>query len=47
MNSRSKIDALVVHDDEVLIGNAKAIATFAAQQKLHTRGKVGISFGLR
>jgi putative tryptophan/tyrosine transport system substrate-binding protein len=34
----SKIDALVVHDDQVLIGNAKAIATFAAQQKLPSCG---------
>jgi putative ABC transport system substrate-binding protein len=34
----SKIDALVVHDDQVLIGNAKAIATLAAQQKLPSCG---------
>jgi putative ABC transport system substrate-binding protein len=34
----SKIDALVVHDDQVLIGNAKALATFAAQQKLPSCG---------
>jgi putative tryptophan/tyrosine transport system substrate-binding protein len=34
----SKIDALVVHDDQVLIGNARAIATFASQQKLPSCG---------
>ena len=34
----SKIDALIVHDDQVLIGNAKALATFAAQQKLPSCG---------
>jgi putative tryptophan/tyrosine transport system substrate-binding protein len=34
----SKIDALVVHDDQVLIGNARAIATVAAQQKLPSCG---------
>jgi putative ABC transport system substrate-binding protein len=34
----SKIDALIVHDDQVLIGNAKAIATLAALQKLHSCG---------
>ena len=33
-----KIDALVVHDDQVLIGNAKAIATFAEKQKLPSCG---------
>ena len=30
----SKIDALIVHDDQVLIGNARAIATLAVKQKL-------------
>jgi putative ABC transport system substrate-binding protein len=34
----SKIDALIVHDDQVLIGNAQAIATFAARQKLPSCG---------
>jgi putative ABC transport system substrate-binding protein len=34
----SKIDALIVHDDQVLIGNAKAIATLATQQKLPSCG---------
>src|SRR6516165_8657161 len=34
----SKIDALVVHDDQVIIANAKAIATFAARQKLPSCG---------
>jgi putative ABC transport system substrate-binding protein len=34
----SKIDALVVHDDQVLIGNAQAIATLAARQKLPSCG---------
>jgi len=33
-----KIDALVVHDDQVLIGNAKAIATLAAKQNLPSCG---------
>jgi putative ABC transport system substrate-binding protein len=35
-----KIDALVVHDDQVLIGNAKAIATFTEKQKLPSCGFV-------
>src|SRR6516164_1432722 len=34
----SKIDALIVHDDQVLIGNARAIATLAVQQKLPSCG---------
>src|SRR5262245_18441670 len=34
----SKIDALIVHDDQVLIGNARAVATLAAQQKLPSCG---------
>jgi len=34
----SKVDALVVHDDQVLIGNAQAIATLAARQKLPSCG---------
>src|SRR6516164_1570249 len=34
----SKIDALIVHDDQVLIGNASAIATLAVQQKLPSCG---------
>ena|SRR5215470_4821664 len=34
----SKIDALIVHDDQVLIGNAQTIATFAARQKLPSCG---------
>jgi putative tryptophan/tyrosine transport system substrate-binding protein len=33
-----KIDALVVHDDQVLIGNAKTIATLAAKQNLPSCG---------
>jgi putative tryptophan/tyrosine transport system substrate-binding protein len=33
-----KIDALVVHDDQVLIGNAKTIATLAARQNLASCG---------
>jgi putative tryptophan/tyrosine transport system substrate-binding protein len=33
-----KIDALVVHDDQVLIGNAKAIAALAAKQNLPSCG---------
>jgi putative ABC transport system substrate-binding protein len=34
----TKIDALVVHDDQVIIGNATAIATFAEKQKLPSCG---------
>jgi putative tryptophan/tyrosine transport system substrate-binding protein len=33
-----KIDALVVHDDQVLIGNAKTIASLAAKQNLPSCG---------
>src|SRR5262249_49528307 len=39
-DGRRKIDALVVHDDQVLIGNAKAIATFTEKQKLPSCGFV-------
>jgi ABC transporter substrate binding protein len=35
-----KIDALVVHDDPVLIGNAKTIASLAAKQNLPSCGFV-------
>jgi putative ABC transport system substrate-binding protein len=34
----SKIDALIVHDDQVLIGSARAIATLAIEQKLPSCG---------
>ena len=34
----SKIDALIVHDDQVLIGNARAIATLAVEHKLPSCG---------
>ena len=33
-----KFDALVVHDDQVLIGNAKTIASLAAKQNLPSCG---------
>jgi putative ABC transport system substrate-binding protein len=33
-----KIDGLIVHDDQVLIGAAQAIATLAAKQNLHSCG---------
>ena len=36
--ANSKIDALVVHDDQVIIGNATAIARFAEKQKLPSCG---------
>ena len=36
--ANTKIDALVVHDDQVIIGNARAIATFAEKQKLPSCG---------
>jgi putative tryptophan/tyrosine transport system substrate-binding protein len=36
--AENKMDALVVHDDQVLIGNAKAIATFAEKQRLPSCG---------